>query len=233
MKKLFLAILFSVTALSAQANIVINTTRVIYPAGNKEVSVQLLNTGDQPSLVQSWIDDGDPNSTPETAKVPFLLTPPVVKVDGNNGQQLRIKHTNSNLPTDRESLFYLNVLDIPPIAENIADKNVMQIAIRTRIKFLYRPEKLSISPKQIEQHVALKRDGNQLKLENLSPYILNIVGLKSSNAQPNLLNEGTIIKPFSSHSFSTNEKIKAGDKLTLAIVDDFGAINKLTLPLQQ
>ncbi|MBS9443537.1 fimbrial biogenesis chaperone [Photorhabdus heterorhabditis] len=232
MKKLFLATLLTVTALPSYANIVINTTRVIYPASNKEVSVQLLNAGDQPSLVQSWIDDGDPNSTPETAKVPFLLTPPVVKVDGNNGQQLRIKYTNSNLPPDRESLFYLNVLDIPPVAENIADKNVMQIAIRTRIKFFYRPEKLSISPKQIEQHIVLKRDGSKLKLDNSSPYFLNVVGLKSSNTQPNLLNEGTIIKPLSSYSFSTNEKLKIGDKLTLAIVDDFGSINKLTLPLQ-
>ncbi|MCW7763923.1 pilus assembly protein [Photorhabdus luminescens] len=232
MKKLFLTILLGITTLSAHANIVINTTRVIYPANNKEVSVQLLNAGDQPSLVQSWIDDGDPNSTPETAKVPFLLTPPVVKIDGNNGQQLRIKYINSNLPADRESLFYLNVLDIPPVAENIGEKNIMQIAIRTRIKFFYRPDKLSISPKQIQQHIALKREGNQLKLENSSPYFMNVVGLKSADTQPNLLNEGTIIKPFSSHSFSTNEKVKAGDKLTLAIVDDFGAINKLTLPLQ-
>ncbi|TNH44908.1 fimbrial biogenesis chaperone [Photorhabdus luminescens] len=232
MKKLFLTILLGITTLSAHANIVINTTRVIYPANNKEVSVQLLNAGDQPSLVQSWIDDGDPNSTPETAKVPFLLTPPVVKIEGNNGQQLRIKYINSNLPADRESLFYLNVLDIPPVAENIGDKNIMQIAIRTRIKFFYRPDKLSISPKQIQQHIALKREGNQLKLENSSPYFMNVVGLKSADTQPNLLNEGTIIKPFSSHSFSTNEKVKAGDKLTLAIVDDFGAINKLTLPLQ-
>ncbi|KMW72226.1 pilus assembly protein [Photorhabdus luminescens subsp. luminescens] len=232
MKKLFLTILLGITTLSAHANIVINTTRVIYPANNKEVSVQLLNVGDQPSLVQSWIDDGDPNSTPETAKVPFLLTPPVVKIEGNNGQQLRIKYINSNLPADRESLFYLNVLDIPPVAENIGDKNIMQIAIRTRIKFFYRPDKLSISPKQIQQNIALKREGNQLKLENSSPYFMNVVGLKSADTQPNLLNEGTIIKPFSSHSFSTNEKVKAGDKLTLAIVDDFGAINKLTLPLQ-
>ncbi|QXF35602.1 pilus assembly protein [Photorhabdus luminescens] len=232
MKKLFLAILLGMTTLSAHANIVINTTRVIYPSSNKEVSVQLLNAGDQPSLIQSWIDDGDPNSTPETAKVPFLLTPPVVKIDGNNGQQLRIKHINSNLPTDRESLFYLNVLDIPPVAENIGDKNVMQIAIRTRIKFFYRPDKLSILPKQLQQHIVLKREGGQLKLENSSPYFVNIVGLKSSDTQPNLLNEGTIIKPFSSHSFSTNEKVKVGDKLTLAIIDDFGAINKLTLLLQ-
>ena len=58
------------------ANIVINGTRVLYPENNKEVIVQLMNTGDAPALVQSWIDDGDINSTPETANVPFLLSPP-------------------------------------------------------------------------------------------------------------------------------------------------------------
>lgn len=73
------------------ANIVINGTRVLYPENNKEVIVQLMNTGDAPALVQSPIDDGDINSTPETANVPFLLSPPVIKVNEHNGQQLRIK----------------------------------------------------------------------------------------------------------------------------------------------
>ncbi len=58
-------------AVGAQANVVVNGTRVIYPANNKDVIVQLLNNGADPSLVQAWIDDGDINSTPETANVPF------------------------------------------------------------------------------------------------------------------------------------------------------------------
>ncbi|MGL4675162.1 MAG: fimbria/pilus periplasmic chaperone, partial [Wohlfahrtiimonas sp.] len=105
---ILLSLIFSVN--SAFANIVVNGTRVIYPASNKETIVQLINNGNDPALVQSWIDDGDINSTPETANVPFLLSPPVIKVSGNAGQQLRIKKLPSSLPTDRESIFYLNVL---------------------------------------------------------------------------------------------------------------------------
>lgn len=40
---------------SANANIVINGTRFIYPEKNKEIVVQLNNSGDAPSLVLSLI----------------------------------------------------------------------------------------------------------------------------------------------------------------------------------
>lgn len=56
-----------------------------------EVLVQLMNQGGRSSLVQSWIDDGDTSLPPEKIKVPFLLTPPVAKVAGDSGQQIKIK----------------------------------------------------------------------------------------------------------------------------------------------
>ena len=86
MRKIIMLASLLLSAGNAWANIVINGTRVLYPENNKEVIVQLINTGDAPALVQSWIDDGDINSTPETANVPFLLSPPVVKVSEHNGQ---------------------------------------------------------------------------------------------------------------------------------------------------
>lgn len=137
MKKIILTLLLLTVTFVSPANVIINSTRVIYPQGSKEVPVQLFNTGAQQALVQAWIDDGNPDSTPETANVPFILTPPVVKIDGKNGQQLRVKMTPVQLPADRESLFYLNLLDIPPLPENSADKNMMQIAIRSRIKLFF------------------------------------------------------------------------------------------------
>ena len=48
-----LALLFS---LGAQAGIIINTTRVIYPAQDKEVSFGVHNTGTGEILVQSWLE---------------------------------------------------------------------------------------------------------------------------------------------------------------------------------
>ncbi len=61
-------------------------TRIIYPAENKEVMVQLMNQGNR-SLLQAWIDDGDTSLPPEKIQVPFMLTPPVAKIGANSGKQ--------------------------------------------------------------------------------------------------------------------------------------------------
>lgn len=86
-----LVLFISSIVLPAHAGIVIYGTRIIYPAEKNEVLVQLMNQGERSSLVQSWIDDGDTSLPPEKIKVPFLLTPPVVKVAGDSGQQIKNK----------------------------------------------------------------------------------------------------------------------------------------------
>lgn len=40
------------------AGVVINTTRVIFPGNQENTEIQLTNSGDMPSLVQSWVDEG-------------------------------------------------------------------------------------------------------------------------------------------------------------------------------
>lgn len=232
MKKIILGTMLSLLSFSVLANIVINSTRVIYPSDKKEVSVQLLNTGEQPSLVQAWIDNGDPNSTPETAKVPFFLTPPVVKVDGKNGQQLRIKYLQGDLPQDRESIFYLNVLDIPPVPENAEGKNVMQIAVRSRIKLFYRPIHLKTSIKDINKEIRLSKYSQGVKIENKSPYYITIVSLMEKNSKNNELTDGVLISPFSDWKFEQKSKSASNGPFTLLTIDDFGSLNKVTLNIQ-
>lgn len=64
MKRILLSGLIALT-LPAHADIVIYGTRVIYPADQKEIVVQLMNESTRASLVQSWIDDGDTTLPPE------------------------------------------------------------------------------------------------------------------------------------------------------------------------
>lgn len=40
-----------------------------------------------------------------------------MKIDEKNSQQRRVKMTPAQLPSDRESLFYLNLPDMPPLPE--------------------------------------------------------------------------------------------------------------------
>lgn len=208
---------------SSWANIVINGTRVIYPEKNKEVVVQLINNGDAPALVQSWIDDGDMNSTPETANVPFLLSPPVIKVNANNGQQLRIKKLAANLPRDRESVFYLNILDIPPTPEHLQNVNTVQLAIKSRIKLFYRPSTLTgTTLDKSMSSVKLIAENKRFRIVNNSPFHITIANIENA-AKQKLLAESLMVPPFAQATAAVKSSVKRSQNYHIMYVDDLGA----------
>jgi chaperone protein EcpD len=53
-----------------------------------------------------------------------------------------------SLPQDRETLYWFNVLEIPPKSKAANDENLnqLQLAFRTRIKFIFRPDGLKGNP---------------------------------------------------------------------------------------
>lgn len=125
----------------ASASVVLGGTRVIYPAAEREITLRLGNEGADPALVQAWIDDGDASAIPDDASVPFMAMPPLFRLDPGKGQTLRIVHTGEPIPRERESLFWLNVLQVPP-ASDTEGTNSLQLAFRSRIKMFYRPDGL-------------------------------------------------------------------------------------------
>lgn len=65
----------------------------------------------------------------------------------DSGQTLRIVYTGQGLPGDRESLFHLNVLQIPPRNSSHADRNQMLLMLRNRLKLFYRPAGIQAVPR--------------------------------------------------------------------------------------
>lgn len=61
----------------------------------------------------------------------MVVTPPIMKVKPDQSAVLRFIYSGKGLPTDRESVYWINVQEIPPRA---SEPNVMQLAIRTRLK---------------------------------------------------------------------------------------------------
>src|SRR5437868_3111030 len=108
------------------ASVVISGTRVVYGQRDREVTIRLTNDGEAPALVQAWLDRGDPDVDPATISVPFTLTPPMFRVDPAKGQSLRVIYTQEPLPADRETVFWLNVLEVPPRAQT-PGTNSMQL----------------------------------------------------------------------------------------------------------
>lgn len=81
------------STLNASADIVISGTRIIYPQSSKDVTVKMENRGNNPLLVQSWLDDGRDTVNPQELKLPFVVTPPVSRIDPSKGQTVRITWT--------------------------------------------------------------------------------------------------------------------------------------------
>lgn len=223
---------FAISACSASANVVITGTRVIYPSGQHNVNVQLTNVGNSPSLVQAWIDNGDPKAAPETIKVPFVITPPITRIDGNKGQTLRLSYTGEPLPADRESVFYLNVLDIPP---NPGDthKNYLQIAIRSRIKLFFRPESIKIKLSEAYEKVKWSTRDNKIFIDNPTPYFITYSHLEIDNGRSRYdLPYTGMVAPFSQISLPVQKPVKAGTKVNWTVIDDNGARPSGTVLLQ-
>lgn len=219
MRNLLLAVTASVLlAAPAVASIVITGTRVIYPSDAKEVSVKLNNAGKLPVLVQSWIDKGDANAKPESIKVPFILTPPINRVEASKGQTLRISYTGEALPTDKESVFWLNVLEIPAKSKVSTAENYLQMAFRSRIKFFYRPVGLQGDANEAAKAVTWTAKGNTLLANNPTPYFVSFVTLSASGKKI----EGSMVAPYSNLTVKLSGH--AGSKVSGEYVNDFGAI---------
>ncbi|EJO6491799.1 TPA: fimbria/pilus periplasmic chaperone [Citrobacter freundii] len=217
MKWILIAFLIASTQ-SVHAGIVIYGTRIIYPAEKNEVLVHLMNQGERSSLVQSWIDDGDTLLPPEKIQVPFLLTPPVVKVAGDSGQQLKIKKMPNSLPGNKESLFFLNVLDIPPNNPDSAGKNVLKFAMQNRIKLFYRPKGVSPVNKNTFQKLSMKRSGSIYSIKNDAANWITITEVKANNVKIN--NESIMLAPLSGADVAL--KSVNANQYKMTIIDDHG-----------
>ncbi|MBG5925684.1 MULTISPECIES: molecular chaperone [Providencia] len=224
---LLLTILFSSSTFS---NVIITGTRIIYPADADSITVQLTNNSKTSSLVQSWIDNGDENSTPENSEAPFYLSPPIVKIEGLQGQQLKIKKIPGKLSDNVESVFFLNVLDIPKTPESAKGKNAIQLATRSRIKIFYRPIGLTESSDEVINHASYQIKNNNILVKNNSQYHLTIAAITPLDDKNNSLIDSAMIAPMSEKELPIKGTMKSHD-LILMYVDDYGVFKSKNIKL--
>lgn len=150
---------------TANAGVVIGGTRVIYDEGKKDVSISVENPDNIPYLIQSWVDDIN-----EKKQSNFVITPPLFRLNGSNTNALRIFLTENNLPSDRESLFWLNIKTIPATERT---ENSLQIAFKTQMKLIFRPKELkNVNFVEEQKKLEWSKVGNKINVKNPTPYFL-------------------------------------------------------------
>lgn len=207
-------------ATSSFAGIVITGTRVVYPAGEREVTVKIDNRGDKPVLAQSWVDDGDADATPETARAPFTITPPVNRVNPGKGQTLRLMYTGESLPQDRESVFWLNVLEVPPV--NKEKQNQLEMAFRSRIKIFYRPAGLVGNANLAGNRVSWKKTSGGIEGSNPTPYYVSLANIAEDKEGKKPVSTGGMIPPGGKMIFAMKKELNT---VYPSYINDFGGIN--------
>jgi chaperone protein EcpD len=226
-----------IAAPDAAAGVVITGTRVVYPAAQREVTINIRNSGDTPSLVQAWLDTGNPEEKPGESKVPFVLTPPLFRLDPTKSQSLRLVYTHDPLPEDRESLFWLNVLDIPPrSAANPERPNQLEMAFKHRMKVFFRPAHLTGSaadaPAQLTWKL-LSRDGKLVSIQASNPgaYHVSLTQVVITMEGHAMVAKADMVDPFASRSFDFPDPLTAPSgtvALEYWFINDYGGSVKAT-----
>lgn len=234
---LFPGLLFAGSILSlpaSQAAINLDRTRVVFDGVEQSSTVTLINeNGKSPFLAQSWLVDKDHKKI----SAPFTVLPPLQRIEAGGRTLIRVVKTSGvdKLPQDRESLFYLNVREIPPKPEK---DNVLQIAVQSEIKVFYRPSTIKPGRNDIWQtRLKIKKAGKQFIVENPTPYFITVSNIlkqsKEKGGNPvHLLNgKAFMVEPKSVMNINVSDS--SVQDFYLYYVNDYGGHPELHFVCQQ
>ncbi|WP_414499830.1 MULTISPECIES: molecular chaperone [unclassified Zymobacter] len=208
-------------SVQAHAAINIDRTRIIFNGKEHSSSVILENQSrHMPYLAQSWIE----NAQGVKDNNYIMALPPMQRIEPTEKSQVRLMKMDTirQLPTDRETLFYFNVREVPPKSEL---ENVMQVAIQSRIKLFYRPEAIKPRDGDVWQdRLQVARSGQTLTITNPTPYYITI-GYMAGDDHKNFAKfDSVMVAPFG-HEQYTPPTSYHGNEYTLGFIDDYGGLN--------
>ncbi|WP_410529537.1 molecular chaperone [Serratia sp. AXJ-M] len=212
-----------------QAGIIVGGTRVVYDGGKREASLSVNNPDKHPYLIQAWSDaDGATGEKKGGDKPPFVVTPPLFRLDPGSENMVRIIRTGGVLPEDRESVYWMNVKSIPASAKS--DRNVLQISVKTRIKLFYRPAGIKAPTDEDYRQLTFRRAGNQLQVTNPTPYYITFYSLRMGSVPVTTTN--VMVPPRGTATYPLPAAARAG-QVSWQAINDFGGNNKtVTITLQ-
>lgn len=223
----------SLASLPANAALMLQGSRLIYPEEKREITARLEHAGEAASIVQAWIDDGDATATPANAKAPFLVRPPIFRLDAGKTQILRISSLPQSLPKDRESLFWFNAREVPtetPGSTDAEGSSKMHFIVRTRVKLLYRPKGLTAlaanqAPRQLGWRVEAETGGCALVAMNSTPYHVSLNSIAAGHEKISV-GDG-VVAPMQEQRFqlSASQCQSVSSKVTFEYINDYGAVN--------
>lgn len=222
--KTFISIWLAATGLAgalmlssaAHASLSTDQTRYIFQGDKESLGITVKNNDKERTFGgQAWVD----NIVEKDTRPTFVVTPSFFKVKANGQQTLRVIIASDHLPQDKESVYWLNLQDIPPALKGSG----LAIALRTKMKLFYRPVGLVAGRKGAEEGISLQaRPDGKTVLVNTTPYIYAIGGLLDAKDKPVSVDNDTAQKLL---MFMPGDEVTVkGAVAKVSSLNDYGAL---------
>ncbi|WP_218077813.1 molecular chaperone [Burkholderia sp. A2] len=185
----------------------------------KRMKIDLVNESIENALADVSVTWGDENNT---KPLPLVVSQPLLRISPSGRGSVDVIYQGVGFPSDRESYMLLNVLDVPTAPH---DPNVLQIALRHRLKLFYRPQlKETLNDAMATLNWESRGEGQmQITANNPSPYYLTLSDIKIVDSNGGDCAESVehlMIPPFSTASLGKLDCNPAG--LRFSVISDAG-----------
>ncbi len=192
--------------------------RLIFPATQRSITLSVSNNGNATYLVQAGVSGSPDKKTP----APFVVTPPLFRLEGKSQNAMRIVAAGGQLPTDRESLFYFSGTVIPGADGPVQAKGsgaTLSIAMRSLLKLFWRPAGLKPSPQEAPGKMQFLRVAKGVLVKNPTPYYQSFAQLQFDGKEQNLDAGPSMVSPYGEQLFPSATTVAT---VTWRVMNDYG-----------
>ncbi|WP_420915556.1 molecular chaperone [Moellerella wisconsensis] len=215
---------FSTLSFAAEGGLRLAQTRVVFDAANPNAKIAIKNSSSQVYLIKADVIN-TPEGNAQQPAPPFIVTPPMFRLEKESQNTLLIvRNGTSELPTDRESVFYLSLLAIPATTKANASEGEMtsaqvSVGIRNVIKLFYRPKGLPMNIETASSKLTFHYQNQQITVNNPTPYYITLAQLSVDQHPVDVRELGSMIAPFSTNTYPMKAH---GTHAQWRVITDYG-----------
>ncbi|EME8413623.1 TPA: fimbrial assembly chaperone [Klebsiella oxytoca] len=198
----------------------VDRTRLVFAANDIAQSLTLANDSVTPMLLQVWTDAGETASSPDNSRTPLVVLPPVFKMQPDELRTLRVMlSSRRSLPEDRESLFWLNIYQIPPeLSATKSATRKLVLPLRLRLKVFIRPTGLKAPTVNDEQKLRFSIASQGITITNPTPWYMSLTVTATKGIRIGYM----MLAPYERRDVVLSQAPAVGTTVNYAVINDSG-----------
>ena len=178
------------------------------------------NDNNFPVVIQSWVDDGDLNGSPEKNTGEKIISiNSILKVLPGDIDKIKLLLISDDFDNNKETLYWLNIYEIPSYKKNTKKTdNQLSVGIRLQVKVIYRPDNIKVSADHAIKDIIFYKNKGKVFVENRSPLFITFRAIVNSDNMNESYNIN-MLSPYEKKETSIPLHVRA---VSYSIINDYG-----------